>query len=160
MYGPPTDPQQIPVDFPNIDIGLSILAGCLISSLSLIKSMRPSVRAWFFILGQVVLLTAPLFMGLDSSVFGDYPTIDKTGSFLYYQDGVHIRALLHPIASLDDCAVQLIGVHLGHLWITGFFDLFLDEYGPLNVQALLYPALAWWMAALFFRELVLSPRQA
>ena len=127
--------------------------GLAISASSRSSRFTPAVRAWLFCFGQTLALTAPLGLMISQGVYGDFPTIDKAGSYLYYQDGVHIRSLLHPIASLNDCAVQLIGVHMGHLWLDQFFDLFLSGYAPFNAQALLFPALAWWCCSLFFREL-------
>ncbi|MEC7241203.1 MAG: hypothetical protein VXW32_08175 [Myxococcota bacterium] len=153
MYGPPPSPSQIDLAVSPWTTLLCIALGILITSTARIRALSPRTKAWLFCFGQTLMLTAPLGLMISQGVYGDYPTIDKAGSYFYYQDGVHIRSLLHPIQSLDDCAVQLIGVHMGHLWLTQFFDLFLSGYGPFNAQALLMPALAWWTAALFFREL-------
>ena len=160
MYGPAPHSSQVALSVSPGTTALCVTVGILISSLALSRRFSPATRAWLFCFGQTVLLTAPLALVMSQGVYGDFPTIDKAGSFLYYQDGVHIRSLLHPMESLNDCAVQLIGVHMGHLWITQFFDLFLQDYGPFNAQALLYPALAWWAAALFFREVGASWRGA
>lgn len=153
MYGPPPNLAQIEATIhPGFFWG-AIFAGVLISFFALTGNQKPGVKAAWFILGQVIMMTAPLALVLPNLVFGDFPTIDKAGSFFYYQSDVHVRFLTSPIASLNDCGVQLIGVHMGHLWVTEFFDLFLGNYGPFNIQALLYPALAWWCAALFFQSI-------
>jgi len=153
LYGPPPNANQIAASVSPGLFWACLLLGILISSLALLSHWKPATRAAFFCLGQVVMLTTPLALVLPDLVFGDFPTIDKAGSFFYYQSGVHQQFLMHPFAALNDCGVQLIGVHMGHLWITQFFDLFLPDYGPFNAQALLYPALAWWCAALFFQSL-------
>ena len=44
--------------------------------------------------------------------------------------------------------------------MTEFFDLFLHGYGALNIQALLWPALGWFCAALLLKELCGSWRTA
>jgi hypothetical protein len=110
------------------------------------------MRAALFILGQTIILTAPLFALIDTYVYGSFPTIDKAGSLAFYLDGVHIRMLAHPLQSLVDPAARLIGVHVGHLWVTQAFDLILTPVGAFNAQGLLYPALGWWAAYLLFRE--------
>lgn len=153
MYGPAPTPQQITASISPTLFWGCVVIGFLISCVALSTRLNSGTRAAFFCLGQVVMLTAPLALVLPDVVFGDFPTIDKAGSYFYYQSGVHQQFLFHPITALNDCGVQLIGVHMGHLWITEFFDLFLSDYGAFNAQALLYPALAWWCAALFFQEI-------
>jgi hypothetical protein len=153
LYGPPPNTQQIQASIHPALFWACVLLGLFISFLALTGRQKPSVKAAIFCLGQVIMLTAPLALVIPNVVFGDFPTIDKAGSFFYYQSDVHVRFLMHPVASLNDCGVQLIGVHMGHLWVTEFFDLFLNGYGPFNIQALLYPALAWWCAALFFQSI-------
>jgi hypothetical protein len=114
-------------------------------------------RALAFILGQAILLTAPLFAHLDRFIIGRFPTTDKYGSLAFYLDGVHRRLLLDPAGSLTDPAARLIGVHMGHLWVTEFFDLFMTPEGAMNLQGFLYPVLAWASAALLFRTLGAKP---
>ncbi len=126
------------------------LAGGLgLSTLALVGRLPAGARAFFFCLGQVVFWTAPLAGHLEPDLYGAFPTVDKSGSIAFYLDGVHRRLAAHPIASLSDPAVQLIGVHVGHLWIVEIFDTFLSTAGAFNAQALLYPTLGWWSAALF-----------
>lgn len=157
LVGPPPDPRQVTLDLgPAADpaawawclgLGLALLLVGLLA-----RRLPPLVRAFLAISGQVVLLTAPLAGVLDRVVFGAWPNTDKTGSFLFYQDGVHIRALLDPIQSLQDPALRLIGVHTGHLWVTQALDLVFTTHGAFNAQALLWPALAWLCAGLLLGE--------
>ena len=128
------------------------MLGFAVCALALYRRQPPWLRAWWFCLGQVIVLTAPLAGVLNSVFYGDYPTIDKAGSVAFYLEGVHQTLTFHPIAALSDPACQLIGVHMGHLWVTAFFDLFLHTPGAFNIQALVYPALAWWAASLLLRN--------
>jgi hypothetical protein len=110
------------------------------------------VRATAGVFGQVVLLTAPLAAVFQHAVYGAFPTIDKEGSLLFYLDGVHRRVLLDPLGAALDPAARLIGVHVGHLWVTEALDLVMTTTGAFSVQGLLYPALGWLCAALLLRE--------
>lgn len=156
MYGPPPDSRAIPFPAGPGDEpaawAISIAVGLLLTALALWRRPPEVLRAWLFVLGQTVLLTAPLLGLLDRAWYGDFPTIDKEGSLLFYLDGVHVRALLHPVASLSDPAVRLIGVHLGHLWPVALADLALSPMGAFNLSALLSPALGWWAAWLLCRS--------
>ena len=162
MYGPPADPRQriAPVeifDAPEAYV-FCILLGIAVSLAALWRAPNVRVRAAFFILGQSILLTAPLAAFLDTWMYGSYPTIDKAGSMVFYLDGVHLRMVSSPIASLHDPAARLIGVHVGHLWVTELFDLFLSPMGAFNAQAFFYPALGWYCAWLLFDEVTEKPR--
>ena len=162
MYGPPADPRQrlAPVeifDVPEIYLLCGAL-GLALSMVALWRTPHVRVRAALFILGQTILLTAPLATYLDTWMYGSYPTIDKAGSMVFYQDGIHLRMLADPIGSLQDPAARLIGVHIGHLWVTAAFDLFLSPMGAFNLQALLYPALGWYCAFLLFHEVTRAAR--
>ena len=42
------------------------------------------------------------WLSFDTWVYGSYPTIDKAGSMVFYLDGVHLRMLTDPAASLQD----------------------------------------------------------
>ena len=158
LIGPPPDPRQVLLDLgPGAAPeawGVCLGVGVALVATALLARRLPQVYRFFLgILGQVVLLTAPLAGVLDRAVYGAWPGVDKTGSYLFYLDGVHIRALLHPVTSLSDPAVKLIGVHTGHLWVTAFFDLFLTPLGAFNAQAILWPALAWFAAWLLLQEM-------
>ncbi len=156
MYGPPPDPRQqlAPVEIFDDPwaYGLCLGVGLALTAAAWWRRPPAQLRAALFILGQTVVLTAPLLAFLDRYVYGSFPTIDKAGSLAFYLDGVHVRMLAHPLQSLTDPAARLIGVHIGHLWVTQAFDLFLSPLGAFNAQCLLYPALGWWTAYLLFRE--------
>ena len=147
MYGPPPDPQQVyaPASFADAPFAWIL---CVVVGLTLAWIAGPR-RPLPFILGVVVALTTPLAALLPQYVYGAFPTIDKAGSLLFYLDGVH-RRLFDP----TDPALRLIGVHVGHLWITAFFDLFLQPFAAMNAQGLLNLVLSWWAAARFIEALV------
>lgn len=164
LYGPPPDPRQI-------DLALTLsrewpaYLGCLLialllCSLALSERLPSPARAGAFVLGQVVLLTAPLGAFLNEAVYGAFPTPDKYGQLQFYLLGVHKSLYLDPVGALEEPAVKLIGVHAGHHWVTEFFDLFMHGYGALNLQALLWPALGWFCAAVLLKELCGSWRTA
>lgn len=164
MYGPPPDPRQVTVpaglaDLPEAWLACLVL-GASLTLLSLARRPPLALRALFFTIGQAVILTAPLAWTVERFVYGAFPTVDKEGSLLFYLDGVHERMLLHPLQAASDPAAQLIGVHSGHLWVTALLDLAASPLGAFNLQALLYPALAWWAAWLLLREVCGSSRVA
>ncbi len=164
MYGPPPDPRQVTVpaglaDLPEAWLAC-LLIGALLTALALARRPPQALRAMLFIGGQAVILTAPLAWTLERYVYGAFPTLDKEGSLLFYLDGVHERMLLHPLQAASDPAARLIGVHTGHLWVTALLDLVASPLGAFNLQALLYPALAWWAAWLLLRDLCGSGRVA
>ena len=157
MYGPPPDPRQqlAPVeifDCPEAYIACFLLGG-LVSALGLVGRWPAWLRAGAFVLGQTIVLTAPLAYFLDDYVYGSFPTIDKAGSMAFYLDGLHHRVMAHPIDSIQDPAARLVGVHVGHLWVTWVFDWLFSPMGAFNAQALLYPFMAWWVASLLFYDL-------
>lgn len=165
LPGPPPDPRQVLLDLgplaePGAWLACLVAGGVLVASGVLLRRTRLSLRAFLVILGQVVALTAPLAAVLERAVLGAWPGIDKTGSYLFYLDGVHRRLLLHPVDALADPAVRLIGVHLGHLWVTEALDLVLSAHGAFNAQGILYPALGWTCAWLLLRETRSGPREA
>ena len=152
--GNPESWQLAPVDWSSQPSSwlLCIIVGMAISTLALWPRLHPKVRVAVFITGQVVALTVPIFAHLDQYVVGQFPTVDKMGSLAFYLDGVHIRMLTQPADSLNDPAARLIGVHMGHLWLTQLFDLWMTPEGAMNLQGMLYPIMAWGCAALLFRE--------
>ncbi|MAY81440.1 MAG: hypothetical protein CL930_11730 [Deltaproteobacteria bacterium] len=162
MYGPPPDPRQKLAPVEIFDVPEAYLwcfgIGLLLTLAALWRRPGHNLRAALFITGQTIALTAPLTVFVDTWVYGSFPTIDKAGSLLFYLDGVHERMFFHPIASLLDPAASLIGVHVGHLWITAFFDTFLTPMGAFNAQALLYPILAWWCSWWLFNTVTKNPR--
>ncbi len=156
-YGPPPDAEQVLLAAGPLDLpwawALCIAAGLglAVAGLALRERSQPGAVA-LVCCGHVLALTAPLGALLERSVFGAWPTVDKAGSYLFYMDGVHLRPLLEPASALSDPALRLIGLHLGHLWVTHLLDLALSAHGAFNAQGLLYPALAWFCAWLLFRE--------
>ena len=164
MYGPAADPRQRIAPIEVFDVPEAYLAcisvGLILSLVALWRAPDVRLRAAVFIAGQSILLTAPLGFFLDEWMYGSYPTIDKTGSMAFYLDGVHVRMLADPLGSLQDPAARLIGVHIGHLWVTAFFDVFLSPMGAFNAQALLYPMLGWFCAWLLFHEVTRAPRSS
>jgi hypothetical protein len=158
MYGPPPDPRQLLAPVELLDLPgpylLCALLGLALCCLALWPRPPRPLRAFLFITGQVILLTAPLAVMLDTYVFGSFPTIDKEGSLLFFLDGVHLRMLSEPFLSPTDPAARLIGVHVGHLVLVELGTLLLTPMGSFNLQALLHPILAWWCAWLFLDRLL------
>lgn len=103
-------------------------------------------RPFLFIVGAVIALTTPAAAYFPTYVWGAFPTIDKAGSLLFYQEGVHWHIL-----DASDPAVRLIGVHLGHLWVTALFDTVLSPFAAMNAHALLNLCLNWYCAFLLLR---------
>ncbi|MFT5684982.1 MAG: hypothetical protein ACI8RZ_005928 [Myxococcota bacterium] len=165
MYGPPPDPRQILAPVQMVDDPWShlacILGGLALSALAVAWKRPPrALRYLVFIVGQVTALTAPLLFHINRFVYGSFPTIDKEGSLLFYLDGVHIRMVSNPLLSPADPAARLIGVHVGHLWVTQFFDLFLTPLGAFNAQAFLSLVLGWWVMWLLLRRVCEADRIA
>lgn len=157
MYGPPPDPRQIPLPAGVQDEPFAFALCAVVSLLGLWLSTRKTlpqpVTAGCFITSQVVLLTAPLLGLLNRSVYGSYPTIDKEGSFLFYGEKVHIEMLLAPMSPEATDAAALIGVHVGHLWVSELFDLVLTSHGAFNAQGLVNLLLAWFCSWGLLRSL-------
>jgi hypothetical protein len=142
-------PQQLPGAW----LGC-VLAGLLLLGLGLWLRERWETPAWMLILGaQVVLLTAPATALVQRLAWGAWPTVDKAGSFLFYTEGVHTA----PFRDLADPGLALIGIHVGHLWLTAGLDLLLSPHGAFNAQALLQIWLGWACGWLLFRELGARP---
>ena len=137
-----------------IAVGLSLLA------LALWRRPPLAARLAAAVFGTTVALSSPWLAHLGRHWLGAFPTIDKEGSLLFYLDGVHRRTLLEPLASLQDPAVQLIGVHTGHLWLVELADLFLSPVGAFGLWALLCPALGWLCTTALLRELGVRPALA
>lgn len=155
MYGPPPDPLQIlvpsgPGDQP-VAWAICVVLGLALSALVFQRRVPVLARMLAFITGQVTLLTAPFAAMWPTHVLGSWPTIDKTGSLLFYLDGVHQRMVLQPLDSLADPAARLIGVHIGHLWIVELFDLALEPFAAFNLQGLFWVVVGWLGAALLAR---------
>ena len=152
MYGPPPDATQALAQAGPQDMPLA-WAVCILLGLALTGLAAWRRHALPFIVGQVLLLTAPFGAVWPTHVLGSWPTIDKTGSLLFYLDGVHQRMVLSPAESLADPAARLIGVHIGHLWLVQLADLFVEPFAAFNLQGLLWIVVGWGGAALFARAL-------
>jgi hypothetical protein len=146
MYGPPPDPRQHYAPT-GIETEPWIWLACALVGLA-IAWTAGTKRPFLFILGSVLALTTPFGAFATTYVWGQFPTIDKTGSLLFYLDGVMTR-----FWDPSDPAVKLIGVHVGHLWVTAFFDLFVSSFAAMNLQAFLNLVLGWYCAWLLLDEL-------
>ncbi len=146
-YGPPPDPRQILVAAGPLDMPLA-WAFCLLISLFLMGVGYRRRWPLLFCLGGVVGLSSPWLFCISSYVFGAYPTVDKAGSLAFYLDGVQWRLI-----DAADPGMRLIGVHVGHLWVTAAFDLLLPSFAAFNAQVLLNLTLAWYFAHRLFRAL-------
>lgn len=164
MYGPPVSPAQKTVDASILAApeawGLSVLVGLVLCALAVWRRPPEAARVLALCLGMVAILTAPLVGSVQRWVYGAFPTIDKAGSLRFYLEGVHRTMLADPLGSVDYPPARLIGVHVGHLWVTEVLDLFVSAVGAFNLQAWLYPALGWWAAWLLCREVHSSGRGA
>jgi hypothetical protein len=153
MYGPPDDPRQ---HFAPTTIGVAPGAwlACVVIGLAIAALAGPR-RRLPFVLGLTLALTTPFGVFFATYVWGAFPTIDKAGSLMFYLDGVHRR-----FWDASDPGVRLIGVHMGHLWVTALFDTFLEPFAAFNLQAFLNLVFSWWLAAVLFEELGAERRAA
>ncbi|MSP56238.1 MAG: hypothetical protein EXR69_11645 [Myxococcales bacterium] len=153
LYGPPPDAAQRLVDVPMAAWAVSIVVGVLAVAvgLSVLRRRSSSVAAMGLLtLGGTALLTAPMLGMIPIAVFGSFPTIDKAGSLHFFRDGVHWR-----LFEASDPGVQLIGVHLGHLWIVQVLaaplpaplPALFPDWAAFNAQSFLNLWLAGWCAA-------------
>ena len=160
MYGPPPSAEQQSLLSGPLDLPVA-WAACLVAALALLAlglwlRQRAPTPAWLLIIAaQVIALTAPAATLVERAVWGAWPTVDKAGSLLFYLEGVHLR----PFAggALEDPGLALIGVHVGHLWLTALLDLVLSPNGAFNAQALLHIWLAWALGWLLLRDLGARP---
>ncbi len=146
MYGPPPDPRQV-----YAPTGLFAAPGawlaCVVIGLAL-AWVAGTRRPFLFILGMVIASTTPFSAFFLSYVWGQFPTIDKAGSLLFYLDGVQWR-----FWDVSDPAIRLIGVHVGHLWIAACVDVLVPSFAAFNAQALLNLVLGWYCAYLLLYAL-------
>ncbi len=145
MYGPPPDPAQVLVAVP---WGAWALSG-IVAVVALLAATRAR-GVWQFALatlGGLVGLTMPMLGMAGVAVFGSYPTIDKAGSLHFFREGVHWHLL-----DASDPGVQLIGVHLGHLWVVQALNVGMPDWAAFNVESLLNLWLAWLCVAVWLEH--------
>ncbi len=145
MYGPPPDPRQVALDGSLSGAPLAWLACIALGGLLAWRAgpLAPHPgRRYLALLGLTIALTSPAAGMLAQGWWGDFPTIDKTGSLLFFREGVQWRIL-----DASDPGLRLIGVHVGHLWPTSLLALALPEHAAFGAQHLLQLAAAWWAAA-------------
>ena len=137
MYGPPPDAAQVLIAVPWTAWAVSIVFGMLM--LAAAVRLRGQARIAFATLSGTALLTAPMFGMIPVAVIGSYPTIDKAGSLHFFRESVHWH-----LWNSADPAVQLIGVHLGHLWVVELFACAMPDWAGFNTQSFLNLWLAWF----------------
>ncbi len=107
-----------------------------------VLSNRPSMRFWSVriagVLGFLSLLTAPWTSVFHKVVIGAYPTIDKEGSLLFFEYGVHHLWFTEPSMSLMETGLPLIGIQVGHLWLTQVFAWVVPNFAAFNLQSFLH----------------------
>ena len=144
-YGPPPDPRQV-----EVAAGLSaapgawafsLLLGALCLGAAHLDRGRPARAGLWAIAGVVFWCTAPAVGMIPGAVWGAFPTIDKAGSLHFYQLGAHFSSW-----DTSAAATQLIGVSMGHLWVTALFDVVLAPFAAMNAQGLANLVLGWWLA--------------
>ena len=135
--GPSASSQQITLDFPIFVWWFSCIPIVgLIYGLFQVK--KRNHREFLFLSLFFFIFSFPLFgmCLVPDAIVGAYPTIDKQGSLFFYQQGVHVKSIVAPIASMQEQGVQLIGFHMGHHWITASFDLFFSLSTAYNLHIL------------------------
>ncbi len=156
LYGPPPAASQVDVTATPAAWLLSLLVAAALLGLGLALRRRWETPAWLLLMGAGVLaLTAPALGMVEGAVWGAWPTVDKTGSALFYLEGVHTR--LFAAGALEDPTLALIGVHVGHLWLTALLDGLLSTHGAFNAQALLHCWLGWVFGWLLLRDRGVRP---
>jgi hypothetical protein len=154
MYGPPPDAAQVLIDVPWAAWAVSALFGLLLAAAA--SRLRGQARLACATLSGTTLLTAPMFGMIPVAVFGSYPTIDKAGSLHFFREAVHWH-----LWNAADPAVQLIGVHLGHLWVVELFSWVMPDWASFNAESFLNLWLAWFCTSIWLqhRAQVHGPRR-
>ena len=88
--------------------------------------------------GILTLLTAPWLGSLYKAVIGAYPTVDKEGSLLFFEHGVHHLWFTNSAMDLQDTGLPLIGIHIGHLLPTEILSWFVPTFVAFNIQSVLH----------------------
>ena len=138
-YGPPPDPTELAyaADFSTVPVAWVLCVG---AGLTVAWFGRRS--AFLAVIGLTVALTSPAAALFPSAVWGAWPTIDKAGS-------LHFLSLNAQFHSFDPSApaTQLIGMSMGHLWVTWLFSWFFQAFAASNLHAILNLVLGWWLAS-------------
>jgi hypothetical protein len=137
QIGPPVDPRQIDVLYPTYIWWISLLPMIIITMV--LRHTKKNIHRELLLLILIFFISSfPLFgmCFVTDSIIGAYPTIDKNGSLFFYSQGVHITSLLSPIEAMNHNGVQLIGFHMGHHWITQFFNYFFPLSIAYNIHIL------------------------
>ena len=107
-----------------------------------VESSRHPITFWSVrilgVLGITALLTAPWVSVLHKAVIGAYPTIDKEGSLLFFEHGVHHLWLTDSSRSLMETGLPLVGIQVGHLWLTQVFAWFVPTFVAFNIQSIVH----------------------
>ena len=139
------------------------LCGVLAAIVLTLARSQPRARLrWASLVatGLAVLLLAPAPVLGPSPWFGalwwgDFPTIDKAGSFAFFQDGVHRGAW--PWALPRGPAVALIGAHLGHLQQVGWAARWMPDHAAFGLVAVAQPLAGWVCTSLWLRGRGVGP---
>ncbi len=157
MYGPPPDPREVPIPTGLLadptGHALTLFVAVCVLALSW-RFLRGNKRQLGLTIGAVLALTSPWLAHLSDAWFGAFPTIDKAGSLLFYENGVHQRLFLSPSMAASDPAIRLIGVHAGHLWAVAAWDVLLPTPGAFGAVWLTQMVLGWWCARLLIGEVL------
>ena len=106
------------------------------------KQYRQNQGLWkirfFVLLGSLSLLTSPWLGAIHKAVIGAYPTIDKEGSLLFFEHGVHHLWFTNPSLPIEETGLTLVGIHVGHLWITELFCVIAPTFVAFNIQAFMH----------------------
>jgi hypothetical protein len=166
VYGPPPDPlrQAVadgPADQP-LAWALCLGLGALLAALGLRRGAgSPSLPLLVAGLGCALLAPAPVLgptSWFGAMWWGEFPTIDKAGSYAFFRAGAHEGAW--PWALPDSPALRLIGAHLGHLQLIGWVEALLPPHAAFGAVAVAQPVLGWLCCALFLRGRGASPWSA
>lgn len=139
--GPPISNREVLFLPSTIEYGISICIGILFLFIAH-RLYQPNRIHWrvriLLTLGTVTIITSPWISTLHKAVIGAYPTIDKEGSLLFFEHGVHHLWFTAPEIPLNETGLTLIGIHVGHLWITELLHLFVPTFVAFNLQMMLH----------------------
>ncbi|MBL8614220.1 MAG: hypothetical protein JNM72_01290 [Deltaproteobacteria bacterium] len=166
MYGPPPDPLRHAVADGPADLPLAWALCIGLGVILVVHGLRrglvaPSMPLLVGGLSLALLAPAPALgptPWFGSLWWGEFPTIDKAGSYAFFRAGAHEGAW--PWALPEGPALRLIGAHLGHLQLIGWVAALWPPHAAFGVVAVAQPALGWLCCALFLRGRGASPWSA